>query len=898
MTRTLPIRVTPIPGEALESWLAAYGSRMACTWGDLLESVIPGRLGLQSAADSRGRPPLTTGLTHDERNALSEATGVSPCDLDAMTLTGQYGPPIIVPTPMRRSSTPWGQIYRQRYCPSCMKDTPGRHMLEWQLPWITSCARHHCLLNDECPKCRQLQVVAPVWFRRITNPDAQRCHGLLHGGLETGRCRALLSAAAVLKIGDLIHPVLEAQQTLQKLLTGDEITEGVYAAAPVDAAQLLLDIRALGNWILRTSTPTDLMTLLGSGCKQRTNAWRRIMRKYPAAMKGSVRSWLNTSAPAPVVSVGIAAAMSILLSPTFAAAGEAMHTVTGGRLDIRYPSHRARGNSHSVAVTAVQIMSHAHRFNVLEHLSFRTMCPLPRVPAPRRSTCEDPMLRATPTLMWPDIAFALDTGHFAFEYLRKLLSRLLLTIGSMAVNRDVERLLGSTTNRERTLHAAYQLSSGPHWTNIVAALLRIRDYLESNAPPIDYQRRRQLRYDTLLLPEQWHDLLTSHGLGTIPGTAIAARLWLTERVSAAPVHNIFSVEPMRGVNTDRFRSALTPELLASLDTVSLDFLASQGIRDEPVSWQPTDLFDGIPLPGAVTAPDFALIHRLMDARLTLPEVAEKLHVSVWKVRLQIERHPHPAGSKRRRWPVRGPKQVPHGLLDRAMNALSEATFRQLYERERYTIPEIADVLDLGPDSIYAYRVIAKLARRYGIAYRSDPTEVITEEWIREQHIGKRRPFTDLAREVGVDSHTIGDWAHKHGIENQHVWTLPDPRMVKLLDTLSLGRQSLPASASTATTLRRIQRFAAVVNYPNYTVAAADMGCSPSAISAQVRKLEHNLEHKLVEHELRKPMRLTAFGAQLISEARRLAVVPATQAKRIHGASTVRDRTVGDRRSIP
>ena len=41
MTRTLPVRVTPIPGEALESWLAALATRMNATWGEILDTVLP-----------------------------------------------------------------------------------------------------------------------------------------------------------------------------------------------------------------------------------------------------------------------------------------------------------------------------------------------------------------------------------------------------------------------------------------------------------------------------------------------------------------------------------------------------------------------------------------------------------------------------------------------------------------------------------------------------------------------------------------------------------------------------------------------------------------------------------------------------------------------------------------
>lgn len=39
--RTLPIRVAPVDGESLESWLAAIAVRLNVTWAELLDAVLP-----------------------------------------------------------------------------------------------------------------------------------------------------------------------------------------------------------------------------------------------------------------------------------------------------------------------------------------------------------------------------------------------------------------------------------------------------------------------------------------------------------------------------------------------------------------------------------------------------------------------------------------------------------------------------------------------------------------------------------------------------------------------------------------------------------------------------------------------------------------------------------------
>ena len=56
--RTLPVRVDPLPGEALESWLAALATRMNATWGEVLDAVLP------TGANGTARSPPRSGADH------------------------------------------------------------------------------------------------------------------------------------------------------------------------------------------------------------------------------------------------------------------------------------------------------------------------------------------------------------------------------------------------------------------------------------------------------------------------------------------------------------------------------------------------------------------------------------------------------------------------------------------------------------------------------------------------------------------------------------------------------------------------------------------------------------------------------------------------------------------
>jgi hypothetical protein len=92
------------------------------------------------------------------------------------------------------------------------------------------------------------------------------------------------------------------------------------------------------------------------------------------------------------------------------------------------------------------------------------------------------------------------------------------------------------------------------------------------------------------------------------------------------------------------RGTLTPSLIKNLDAISVEYLRSQGVSEEPTTWvPPLPLLDGLSLPGVpaeMIKPK--KIHDLLAMGLTIPAVARRLEVSVWKVRYQIEHHPMPA----------------------------------------------------------------------------------------------------------------------------------------------------------------------------------------------------------------------------------------------------------------
>ena len=86
MVRTLPLRLAPIAGEALDSWVEATAHNHGVTWAELRTAL--------GAALPATRYPSTwlARLTDKQASTISLATGIDASALRAMTLEGD--PPI------------------------------------------------------------------------------------------------------------------------------------------------------------------------------------------------------------------------------------------------------------------------------------------------------------------------------------------------------------------------------------------------------------------------------------------------------------------------------------------------------------------------------------------------------------------------------------------------------------------------------------------------------------------------------------------------------------------------------------------------------------------------------------------------------------------------------------
>ncbi|MGH3279508.1 MAG: TniQ family protein, partial [Trebonia sp.] len=151
----IPVRLPPLPGEALDSWLEAYADLLHVTVRDIFAFAGTDWDRLASEA---GRPHKLWLYQLDEPDliALSAVTGVPAATLAGMTLARYQGTGLAeVTAEPGRPRTPrwWRQLTGSRYCPRCLAANGGRWMLAWRIPWTFACTGCQVMLADTCPDC-------------------------------------------------------------------------------------------------------------------------------------------------------------------------------------------------------------------------------------------------------------------------------------------------------------------------------------------------------------------------------------------------------------------------------------------------------------------------------------------------------------------------------------------------------------------------------------------------------------------------------------------------------------------------------------------------------------------------------------------------------------------------
>ncbi len=864
--RTLPIRLPPISGEALDSWLEAMAHRNATAFGDLLTAV-----GLKPYHGTATTGWVVT-LSTAEAATIAAATGLTGQALDTMTLARYAGRAVKINNETRTLSRafPWGGARGSRYCPTCLKETGGRWQLSWRLGWTFVCTEHHCLLADACPHCGAVQRRRTHIGDLIPHPACCAHPAAEAAGRSPARCEADLTASPV-EMFDPDHPAIRAQQIVNAILDTPTTTMGVYRAMPQPRITALADIRAIAGRALAYATTEDLNAIVPADLLAAYHYASRHEDSRAGIARTDTKPGLAAPAKAATAAVGVVAALNAMDHNDIDAAGEALRwMVTTSRqrgLQVT-ATNIGWAKKTSAVLTGVQLAALGPLLKPSDQLRYRIGSALPSYPTTTNPGSASGTHHHLPTMLWPDWSLRLSIPNCHQSQLRPALSAALLLVNSRHTLDDASQLVRSPIDGHSLSRILQLLEKHDRWHSIRAAIVRIADYLADTDIPIDYERRRRIDYAMLLPDKAWAQICRDTGTpGPRSARARIARCFLFGHLSGQPAGTApwAPDDSAFRTKTADFPGHLTPELAHALHRHAQEFLASQGIDDEPVTWQPTSgVLDGLDLPGTDPAGvDITELHRvMMVGGITLGTAATRSNTSLDTLRYLLEIHPVPRADPEPGAPLPTPYNRAYA---KAKAALPRERLADLYGRERMSLRDIAATVDVSRQTI------ASLARDYGLPLRESgrpARTTIDRDWLYNQYVTKRRALPDIAKDAGMSTANMARWAKKHSIPmrvrggKSHSSTLAAESIAAAAPELIR-----PALAGIGGR-ERLTRFSAAMRYRTLTDAADSLGIDQVTLQNQINRIESELGTKLfIRAERCQPMRLTDDGAQVVATVR-------------------------------
>jgi hypothetical protein len=823
--RRIPLRLVPIEGESLDSWIVAYAARLELSISVLAHAL---RLDLRwlrhPARDVAlgGRPDEVV-----EFRSASEGCGVDLDDLRRpMARYAERAHHRFGPVELARAAAP---MRWSRFCPDCLGANGGRWAAIWRLPWCVACPEHQCFLLSACGRCEGRQRQRPL-NGDVQRPQTTTCSMPRPGASGRGEHHCGHDLVTEQAGGKVPVEVLRMQQGLAGLLDPD--IEHAALAAGIDR----------------------LADLVGTAALLRPDA-DAFLRK-----RGLDR--------VEAIGAALVEAQEVLTDASDRRLSELIAASAERSTSARVLPFAWAGASPELVARVLSIRDSS--LGPADRLRWRSTT------TPRRPTqseeATDSLVGSVPHALWLDWSIRLGpppgVGESCF---RAVAIAAMMLPGSTARLPDlVSDLSEDPASFARTVTYVLRTICATDGDGLIlGALTRLGDALRTHGSPIDYRRRRRLGASIELLNRRsWDRICASVGILTGGQRKLHnARLWIWETVTGGPLQRLTpggrAIDPTAGSDLDergsylRFLLNLPTPASQLLEAHARALLDEHGCADEPLTWSPPiDWVAGACLPGSEPDDiDRDEIWRLLYLGLSPGQVAVQARTTIGHVRFVMCRVPQNI--------PRGPHAQESASVRTALpEQLTPARLRRLVVDENRSVHSIAEEFAVGR------KPLTSALRREGIpvpARHGRLRHQIDPDWLRAQYVDEQRTLPDIAAEIGTTPPNLARVAAKHGIPLRerggasHAASLrvplgfPEPLASAVLGQGGWGR---------------VRRFQICARSRSINHAAKLVGCKTNVLWGQVAHLERACGRPLIVRATRRQERqvLTPLGRRLLAQA--------------------------------
>lgn len=753
MLRSLPTVLLPMVGEALYSWVEAMAARYRSSIGDIIHVLDPAEETTSPSAPTILKT-WTSGLAPRQLETFARVTGLSRAQLQGTTRAALPG----TARDRRREATGRGDRdwrgAKGLFCPACLSENGGRWALVWESRYSAVCPQHHIHLSHSCPRCHRAPRTRPTPLSHV--PDPGKCALPIEGSRR--RCGGdLTSSQSQLPVS---ATAATAQDMLHRAVIHGRMDTTLYADAHPSAGELFTDLALL------TRCGRNAAAVHAQGVTRSTEARGRVEIEANALLT----------------------AYTALQRP------ETLPALLSGRVG---PHHALTGHSPQLQRAISQALGRRRRATTI--LRAHTSSPHRK---PARAA-------RVPALLWPTWVSDYAPRLAGSEREASALAVAVVLARTPFTHRVAQSLLGDTRTQPHTTHVLRKLAATADGARVLSAIDLLARTLDSEAPPIDYARRRRLDYAALLPRNAWAAICAQTGVS--PG---GDRRWhlarlqlytqLTGNSSRAASFPLVPAATPRAL--EEAAGSMPPQVAQLLHAHAEEFLAALDIR-EPVHWAPPRVN---PIPEPVTTG------------------------RVWR-----QQQPAVAAIN----------------INQAINA---------YRARR-------SLADIGSEQSTSRQTITRALAQAGVPLRGPgrAARPLDSDWLRTAYVDERHSIAQLAAESGRSRSSIALDLKRAGITVRPRGPGARPPQVGLssLDSRLLRRVFAGQGA-----LQRVHRFLVTAEHPTMTSAAQHIGCSQGTLSGQLSRLASDVGGDLFRPAERgRPQNLTPLGKRLQRELNRILV---------------------------